>query len=265
MVRTDFTGILRRPLIVAPMAGDPSTVGLVAAVNAAGALGFLAAGYQSADMVASEIAALRVVTDEAFGVNVFVPGRPTTDQSAVEHYVASLTGDGAELRVAIGDAKGVEAGAHQGSLVDDGADLRERPLLALIEEVQQVSGLPSIAAGGIVTADQFDHVLAAGAVAAQCGTAFLRCPESGAHPAHKAALGDPRYGRDGADPSVQGAPRPGVGQPVRDRARRRTRCLPRDQQRDPTTPCRSSSPGRHRADEPVGRDGMALGLGPAGG
>lgn len=36
-------------------------------------------------------------------------------------------------------------------------------------------------------------VIAAGAVAAQCGTAFLRCPESGAHPRYKAALADPRY------------------------------------------------------------------------
>ena len=30
-------------------------------------------------------------------------------------------------------------------------------------------------------------------MAAQCGTAFLRSPESGAHPLHKAALADPRY------------------------------------------------------------------------
>ena len=36
-------------------------------------------------------------------------------------------------------------------------------------------------------------MLAAGAVAAQCGTAFLRTPESGAHPAHKDALADPRF------------------------------------------------------------------------
>ena len=35
--------------------------------------------------------------------------------------------------------------------------------------------------------------LAAGAVAVQCGTAFLRCPESGAHPLHKAALADPQF------------------------------------------------------------------------
>ena len=37
------------------------------------------------------------------------------------------------------------------------------------------------------------EALRAGAVAAQCGTAFLRCPESGAHPLHKAALVDPEY------------------------------------------------------------------------
>ena len=36
-------------------------------------------------------------------------------------------------------------------------------------------------------------VITAGAVAAQCGTAFLRCPESGAHPRYKAALADPRH------------------------------------------------------------------------
>jgi nitronate monooxygenase len=35
--------------------------------------------------------------------------------------------------------------------------------------------------------------LAAGAVAVQCGTAFLRGPESGAHPLHKAALAGPRF------------------------------------------------------------------------
>ena len=40
---------------------------------------------------------------------------------------------------------------------------------------------------------QVRAVLAVGAAAAQCGTAFLRSPESGAHPLHKAALADPRY------------------------------------------------------------------------
>ena len=36
-------------------------------------------------------------------------------------------------------------------------------------------------------------VLKAEAAAAQLGTAFLRCPESGASPVHKAALGNPRF------------------------------------------------------------------------
>jgi nitronate monooxygenase len=41
--------------------------------------------------------------------------------------------------------------------------------------------------------DQVEVALAAGAVAVQCGTAFLRCRESGANPLYKDALVDPRY------------------------------------------------------------------------
>jgi nitronate monooxygenase len=59
--------------------------------------------------------------------------------------------------------------------------------------VAAVTGLPQIAAGGIMGPRQVRAVLAAGAAAAQCGTAFLRTPESAAHPLHKAALADPRY------------------------------------------------------------------------
>ncbi len=70
---------------------------------------------------------------------------------------------------------------------------RDIGLLSLIGEVSAITGLPQIAAGGIMSPRQVRAVLAAGAVAAQCGTAFLRCPESGAHPRYKAALADPRY------------------------------------------------------------------------
>src|SRR5206468_11570312 len=66
-------------------------------------------------------------------------------------------------------------------------------VLTLGGAVAAVTGLPRAAAGGIVGPRQVGAVLAAGAVAAQCGTAFLRCPESGAHPVHKAALASPRY------------------------------------------------------------------------
>jgi nitronate monooxygenase len=59
--------------------------------------------------------------------------------------------------------------------------------------VATVTDLPLIAAGGIMGPGQVEVALAAGAVAVQCGTAFLRCRESGANPLYKDALVDPRY------------------------------------------------------------------------
>lgn len=73
------------PVIVAPMAGGPSTPALVAAAATAGALGFLAAGYKTLDALAGEIAAVRDSTDH-FGVNVFVPEDSPVDKAAVERY-----------------------------------------------------------------------------------------------------------------------------------------------------------------------------------
>ena len=77
--------------------------------------------------------------------------------------------------------------------MNDDAPGGDRGLLPLIGEIAAVTGLPQIAAGGIMDSRQVRAVLAAGAAAAQCGTAFLRSPESGAHPLHKAALADPLY------------------------------------------------------------------------
>lgn len=52
---------------------------------------------------------------------------------------------------------------------------------------------PLIAAGGIGTANRLREVLAAGAIAAQLGTAFVRSIESGARQLHKDALADQRF------------------------------------------------------------------------
>lgn len=73
------------PVIVAPMAGGPSTPALVAAADAAGALGFLAAGYKTVEIVAAEMAVVRDYTDH-FGVNIFVPDDTPVDKTAVERY-----------------------------------------------------------------------------------------------------------------------------------------------------------------------------------
>ena len=46
------------------------------AAAGAGALGFLAAGYQTGAAMVAQMAQVRAATREAFGVNVFVPAYP---------------------------------------------------------------------------------------------------------------------------------------------------------------------------------------------
>jgi nitronate monooxygenase len=271
--------LLPRPVVVAPMAGGPSTAGLVVAAARAGALGFLAAGYKTSEAMTAEIAAVRAATGEPFGVNVFVPGAPCADPAALDRYLDSLSADGttgdaswdddhfdAKIAALLADpppvvsftfgcppaeavtalqrsgalviitvtspdeavaaaaaaadavcSQGLEAGAHRGTFANDDAPGRDLGLLSLIGQVNAVTSLPQIAAGGIMGPRQVNAVLAAGAVAAQCGTAFLRCPESGAHPLHKAALADPRYAATALTRAFSGRPARGlVNQFIRD-------------------------------------------------
>lgn len=94
---------LPAPVVAAPMAGGPSTPALVAAVNAARGLGFLAAGYQTPARLAEDIRATRDRTQAPFGVNVFVPGPERTAQErgleaeAVRGYAARLAPEAARL------------------------------------------------------------------------------------------------------------------------------------------------------------------------
>jgi nitronate monooxygenase len=82
--------------------------------------------------------------------------------------------------------QGAEAGGHQGSFRDH--DGEPRPLHALLAEVRQATALPLVAAGGIGTAADARSLLAAGAVAVQLGTAFLRTDEAGTSEPHRRAL-----------------------------------------------------------------------------
>jgi nitronate monooxygenase len=59
--------------------------------------------------------------------------------------------------------------------------------------VRAAVGLPLIAAGAVSDAAAVTSVLAAGAEAAQVGTALLRTDESGARQLHKDALGAARF------------------------------------------------------------------------
>jgi nitronate monooxygenase len=82
--------------------------------------------------------------------------------------------------------QGGEAGGHQGSFVNH--DQEPLPLLALLGEVEATTALPRIAAGGIADGRDISAVLAAGAVAAQIGSALLLATEAGTSPPHRTAL-----------------------------------------------------------------------------
>jgi nitronate monooxygenase len=260
------------PIWVAPMAGGPTTTGLVAAAGQAGAFGFLAGGYKTPAALGAEMDTLRAAGTRDFGVNVFVPGAPAGDAAAVSAYVASLRVSGGEVgepewdddawadKIALlladppavvsftfgcpppgtiarlrrrgalvaitvtspGEAgqaaaagadclivQGREAGAHSGTFANDGTPDVRPALLDLLAEVAAVAsgaGLPLIAAGGIADAAGVAAALGTGAAAASVGTAFLRCPESGAHPLHKAALADPRFTATAVTRAFSGRP-----------------------------------------------------------
>ncbi len=99
--------------------------------------------------------------------------------------------------------QGIEAGAHRGGFTDDSAH-DGYGVLALLGATRAVTDLPVVAAGGIMDGRDLAAVLAAGADAAQLGTAFLRSDESGAHPTYKAALADPSFTRTGITRAFSG-------------------------------------------------------------
>jgi nitronate monooxygenase len=90
-------------------------------------------------------------------------------------------------------AQGIEAGGHQGTFADETGPDAGWGLLALVTSIRHQTEVPIIAAGGLMTGSDVAAVMSAGAVAAQLGTALLRCPESGASDVHKAALADPTF------------------------------------------------------------------------
>jgi nitronate monooxygenase len=93
---------LAHPVVQAPMAGGPSTPALAIAVSEAGALGFLAAGYRTADEVRAEMAQVRAGTDRPFGVNLFMIPPNTPDAAAVSTYLRELMPEAERLGVALG-------------------------------------------------------------------------------------------------------------------------------------------------------------------
>jgi nitronate monooxygenase len=142
---------------------------------------------------------LALVTEQRPAVVSFTFGCPDADRIAalrgasVEAWVTATNPGEASIAAKAGaDAlvlQGSEAGGHQGSF----ADVDDEPLsaLVLLRLVARRVRLPLIATGGLTDGPAVAAVLAAGATAAQLGTAFLRADEAGTEPSYREALASP--------------------------------------------------------------------------
>ena len=72
-------------------------------MSEAGGLGFLAAGYKTADGMYQEIKQLRGLTGRPFGVNLFMPQPEYADPAAVEVYAHQLAGEATWYETELGD------------------------------------------------------------------------------------------------------------------------------------------------------------------
>lgn len=208
---------LDHPIINAGMAfvAGPE---LAAAVANAGGLGMLGTGRTPPDGVRAMIRATRNLTHHPFGVDhignfvedghidvlveekvpvvVFFWQAPTAEQ------VRRLKDAGVQFWMQVGtvaealeaQALGVDALIVQGSEAG-GHNRAEAPLAHLFPVVARiVTGIPLIAAGGIMDGASMASALAMGADAVWCGTRFLASDEAAAHPHYKRAVVEAKAG-----------------------------------------------------------------------
>jgi nitronate monooxygenase len=144
---------------------------------------------------------LQVVLDEHVPVFSFTFGIPSHDilvqlkhKGIIVIGTATTVREAVELEAAGVDAivvQGSEAGGHRGTFLSD-VNHSLIGTMALVPQVVDQVSVPVIAAGGIMDGRGLIASLALGASAVQMGTAFLACPESGAHELYKKrVLGSP--------------------------------------------------------------------------
>ncbi len=94
------------PLVLAPMAGGPSTVALAAAVAGEGVFPVLAGAYLSAQRLREDVRELRGRTDAPFGVNLFAPSPDDPARTrAARAYAVELAPWAAAAGVELGEPR----------------------------------------------------------------------------------------------------------------------------------------------------------------
>jgi nitronate monooxygenase len=168
---------------------------------------------------------LAVIVEEHVGILSFTFGIVPLDAfGGIAIGTATSVAEAVELEragVQVVVAQGFEAGGHRGTFLGE----PERSLvgaLALVPQVVDAVSVPVVAAGGIMDGRGIAAVLALGAQAAQLGTAFIACDESGATREHRDALGEEttvtrvftgRHARGVRTPAVEALERSGLEPP----------------------------------------------------
>jgi nitronate monooxygenase len=93
------------PVIAAPMAGGPSTPELAAAATNAGGLGFVAAGYLTADDFAARLRSAQDQASGPIGANLFVPQPSAGTAEAIDQYAQALAVEAQRYRVELGQPR----------------------------------------------------------------------------------------------------------------------------------------------------------------
>lgn len=170
-------------VVQAPLGPDISGPELVAAVANSGGLGLLRApDWEDPDRVREIIRKTRTLTDKSFGVGVVLafPHK--------ENVKAILDEKVAVLQVYWGECTAeLVLEAHNAGV----KVVPQDSLFSLIPRVVDLvggSGIPVIAAGGIVDERGYVAALALGAQGIALGTRFLATEESNAHPIYKRKL-----------------------------------------------------------------------------
>lgn len=140
---------------------------------------------------------LEVVLEEEVSIFSFTFGIPSESQlrqlresGITTMGTATTVREGLKLEedgVDIVVAQGSEAGGHRGTFLGDFKDALIGTM-ALVPQMVDALSIPVVASGGIMDGRGLAAALVLGAEAAQMGTAFLACKESGAHPEFKRAV-----------------------------------------------------------------------------
>jgi nitronate monooxygenase len=92
-------------IVLAPLAGGPTTPELAAAVTDAGGLGFLAAGYLTPEVFADQVRQARALTPGVLGANLFCVHEEVVHEEAIAAYAAELAPEATRLGVELGEPR----------------------------------------------------------------------------------------------------------------------------------------------------------------